>query len=117
MGRNLAYFMPVLDLLVLTIGFPGCACAVLVCWRANSLCSTKLDYLQQDEFMPCTIRISAVVVRKKSLKESKAEEKTTVKTLQKPNTKSKARRLQGSLKTGENSYGIQKSLYNMPRNT
>lgn len=80
MGRNLAYFMPVL-IFFLTLGFPA---ALALYWFVGGLIAyaQQSRLLQQDEFMMTTA--SAVVVRKKSLKPE-----TTVKT--KTNTKSKAK--------------------------
>ncbi|MBP6962370.1 YidC/Oxa1 family membrane protein insertase, partial [Candidatus Saccharibacteria bacterium] len=88
MGRNLAYFMPVL-IFVLTIGFPA---ALSLYWFVGGLIaySQQSRLLQQDEFMMTTA--SAVVVRKKSLKpETVVKTKTTSKSKAK-SSKSKNRR-------------------------
>ncbi len=76
MGRNIAYFMPVL-IFFLTIGFPA---ALALYWFVGGLIAyaQQSRLLQQDEFM--MEQASAVVVRKKSLKpETPAKTKTTPK--------------------------------------
>ena len=88
MGRNLAYFMPVL-IFVLTIGFPA---ALSLYWFVGGLIaySQQSRLLQQDEFMMTSA--TAVVVRKKSLKpETVVKTKTTSKSKAK-SSKSKNRR-------------------------
>lgn len=88
MGRNLAYFMPVL-IFVLTIGFPA---ALSLYWFVGGLIaySQQSRLLQQDEFMMTSA--TAVVVRKKSLKpETVVKIKTTSKSKAK-SSKSKNRR-------------------------
>jgi membrane protein insertase Oxa1/YidC/SpoIIIJ len=80
MGRNLAYFMPVL-IFFLTLGFPA---ALALYWFVGGLIAyaQQSRLLQQDEYMMTTA--SAVVVRKKSLKPE-----STVKTKTASTTKSK----------------------------
>lgn len=84
MGRNLAYFMPFL-IFILTIGFPA---ALALYWFVGGLIAyAQQSYLlQQDEYMMESA--SAVVVRKKSLKEIKEEEKQPLKSGKKPTKKS-----------------------------
>ena len=90
MGRNLAYFMPVL-IFFLTLGFPA---ALALYWFVGGLIAyaQQSRLLQQDEFMMTTA--SAVVVRKKSLKpESSTKPKATSKLKTKAkSSKSKNRR-------------------------
>ena len=89
MSRNLMYFMPIL-IFVLSIGFPA---ALALYWFVGGLIAyAQQSYLlQQDEF--AMESASAVVVRKKSLKESN---ETSEKTDQKPkptkNTSSKSKK-------------------------
>lgn len=86
MGRNLAYIMPGL-IFVLTIGFPA---ALALYWFVGGLIAyaQQSKLLRQDEFM--MKEASAVVVRKKSLKE--VEPKTIKTPTKKSSSKAKKRR-------------------------
>jgi YidC/Oxa1 family membrane protein insertase len=89
MSRNLMYFMPIL-IFVLSIGFPA---ALALYWFVGGLIAyAQQSYLlQQDEF--AMESASAVVVRKKSLKETKeTSEKTDQKSKPTKNTPSKSKK-------------------------
>lgn len=87
MGRNMAYFMPIL-IFILTIGFPG---ALALYWFVGGLIAyiQQTNLLKQDEFAMQSA--SAVVIRKKSLKEeTTAKTKTkTAKSTSKPTKRRK----------------------------
>ena len=85
MGKNLAYFMPVL-IFVLTIGFPA---ALSLYWFVGGLIAygQQRQLLQQDEYM--ITHASAVVVRKKSLKPEPTEKPKTTKKTPKSNNRRK----------------------------
>lgn len=77
MGRSMVYFMPIL-IFILTIGFPG---ALALYWFVGGLIAyiQQTNLLKQDEYAMQSA--SAVVVRKKTLKEeTQAKTKTTKKT-------------------------------------